>query len=87
MPELVLNGMYEVNCSIDGWSGVCEVVSINPDKEFYIKPIDGMPRAFANRDSNGLILVNFNSSYHKAMKIIENPLEDIKINISINDLL
>ena len=86
MPELVLNGMYEVDI-MDGWNGVCEVVAINPGEGFYIKPIDGMPRAFANGDSNGLILVSFNSSYHKAMKFIENPLEDIKINISINDLL
>lgn len=87
MPELVLNGMYEVDCSIDGWNGICEVAAINPGKWFYIRPIDGMPRAFANRDSNGLIRVEFNSSYHKSMKIIEDPLKDIKINISINNLL
>lgn len=87
MPELVLNGMYEVDDLMDGWNGVCEVAVINPSEGFYIRPIDGMSRAFECRDSNGLILVRFNSTYHKAMRIIESSLEGIKINISINDLL
>lgn len=87
-PELVLNGIYEVRGLMeDGWNGICEVVAINPSEGFYIRAIDGMPRAFEYRDSNGLILVRFNSTYHKTMRIIETPLEDIKINISINDLL
>lgn len=87
MSELVLNEMYEVDDLMAGWNGVCKVVAINPGEGFYIRPIEGMSRAFEFRDSNGLILVKFNSTYHKSMRIIESSLEDIKINISINDLL
>ena len=86
-PELVLNGIYEVRGLADGWNGICEVVIANSDGDFYINPIDDMPRAFASRVANGFVPVSVNSMFHKAMKIIESPLEDIKINISINDLL
>lgn len=88
IPELVLNGVYEVRGLTDGWNGICEVVIADSGGEFYINPIDDMPRAFASRRvTNGFVPVSVNSLFHKAMKLIENPLEDIKINISINDLL
>lgn len=86
-PELVLNGIYEVRGLMDGWNGICEVVMTDSDGEFYINPIDDMPRAFASRVANGFVPVSVDSLFHKAMKIVESPLEDIKINISINDLL
>lgn len=86
-PELVLNGIYEVRGLMDGWNGICEVVIADSGGEFYINPIDEMPRAFASRVANGFVPVSANSLFHEAMKLIEDPIEDVKIKVSINDLL
>lgn len=86
-PELVLNGIYEVRGLMDGWNGICEVVIADSGREFYINPIDEIPRAFTSRVTNGFVPVSVNSLFHKAMKLIEDPIEDIKIKVSINDLL
>ena len=90
-PELVPGGIYYVDCNSAGngpndWIGVCRVIDvIEADHIFFVERLEGITDL---RPEHGITCrVGMGSRFHKAMVLIDNPLEDIKIEYSIEDLI
>jgi hypothetical protein len=91
-PKLIPGGIYYVDCNSAGngpndWVGVCRVINvIEANHIFFVERLEGITDLLPEEDG-ATCRVGIESKFHKAMVLIDNPLEDIKINISINDLL
>lgn len=91
-PELIPGGIYYVDCNSAGngptdWVGVCRVIDvIETDHIFFVERLEGITDLLPEEDGV-TCRVGIESRFHKAMVLIDNPLEDIKIEYSIEDLI
>lgn len=90
-PELIPGGIYYVDCNSAGngpndWIGVCRVIDvIETDHIFFVERLEGITDLLPEYGIT--CRVGIESRFHKAMVLIDNPLEDIKIEYSIEDLI
>lgn len=91
-PELISGGIYYVDCNSAGnkpndWVGVCRVIDvIEADHIFFVERLEGIAELLPE-EGDVTCRVGIESRFHKAMVLIDNPLEDIKIEYSIEDLI
>lgn len=91
-PELIPGGIYYVDCNSAGnrpndWAGVCRVIDvIEADHIFFVECLEGITALHPEEDDVAC-RVGIGARFHKAMVLIDNPLEDIKIEYSIEDLI
>ena len=90
-PELIPGGIYYVDCNSAGngpnaWAGVCRVIDvIEADHIFFVERLEGITDLLPEEDGV-TCRVGIESRFHKAMVLIDNHPEDIKIEYSIEDL-
>lgn len=91
-PELIPGRIYYVDCNSasngpNDWIGVCRVIDvIEADHIFFVERLEGITDLLPEGDGV-TCRVGIGSRFHEAMVLIEDPTEDIKIKVSINDLL
>lgn len=91
-PELIPGGTYSVDCNSAGnepnaWIGVCRVIDvIEANDIFFVERLEGITSLFPEEDGV-TCRVGIGSRFHKAMVLIDSPLEDVIIEYSIEDLI
>lgn len=91
-PELIPGEIYYVDCNSAGngpndWVGVCRVIDvIEADHIFFVERLEGIAALLPEEDDVAC-RVGIGTRFHKAMVLIDNSPEDIKIEYSIEDLI
>lgn len=90
-PELIPGRIYCVDCNSasngpNDWIGVCRVIDvIEADHIFFVERLEGITELLPEYGIT--CRVGIGSRFHESMVLIDNPLEDIKIEYSIGDLI
>lgn len=89
LPEIIVNAVYEVNSGVsDRLHGMCSVSRILDEHYFYIKRISGMSSLFSYDKNYDDYRIQFNSPFHRNMKIIQLPTNtEVEIKFSFDELL
>lgn len=98
-PEIILGAVYEVDCNSpynkpDDWVGTCRVIkgplysSKIPDfGNFWVERVSGLRSMHTFDEDVGGHLIGVGSQFHRTMRLIHTPDENVEIKFSFDSLI